>query len=768
VDVVQPVLFAVMVGLAGVWRSFGVEPAAVVGHSQGEVAAACVAGALSLPDAAKIIALRSKVMMAHSGGGAMMAVGLPAAELEQRLARLNGLVSIAAMNGPAAMTVGGEIAAIDELQAQLEADGVRFRRVRGATGAGHTAGVEVLRDELLAGLGELAPLATQTPFYSTVTASPQDTAELDAEYWYRNARHPVLFAPAISRMLRDGYSAFVECSPHPVFAGAIQDIADQAGTEVVTTGTLRRDDGGPGRFMLSAAELFVTGTPVDWTAAFTGQRDGQRDGQGAGQDGPQAAVQAGLPTYPFQRRRYWLAGAGAASRSGAAPSQAGAAPSQAGAAPGHGGAAPGHGGAAPGQVLPAMSPAPPGAGQASAAPWPADDQDGAAAPGPADDQDGPAALTARLAGLGAAGQDQLLLDLVRAQSAAVAGYPSGADIEPDSTFLELGFDSLSATRLRKGLEAATGLTLPAALAFDHPSPAALARGLRALLAGSGPGAAGQPADLLVRLYQQACADGRATDAMAMLEHAARLREAFDGSGPPDGVPDPLRLAEGSQAPALVCVTPYFVSVGAYQYARLAAPFRGRRPVWVLCHPGFAAGEPVPASMEALTRLHAQTALQCAAGAPIVLFGHSSGGWAAHAVAVGLEQAGSPAAGVIMADSFNWASRLNSGFFDLWMSQYARSQQAPGVTAEQLVAEGRYKRLFDEWDAPSITAPTVLLRPAQSLADALGSTSIGAPEHVAATIAVPGDHFTMLQEHAGATAAAIESWLESSVAPGPAS
>ncbi|MGW4880401.1 SDR family NAD(P)-dependent oxidoreductase [Streptomyces sp. NPDC004262] len=288
VDVVQPVSFAVMVSLAALWRSFGVEPDAVVGHSQGEIAAACVAGALSLRDAAKVSALRSAALGALSGAGGMMSVALPAADVEPRLARWAGRLSVAAVNGPSSVVLSGEPGALRELEAELTAEGARARLVA-VDYASHSAQVERIRTELLDRLAGLEPRDADIPFHSTVTGERLDTTALDAEYWYRNLRQTVHFEATIRELDRTGHRVFIETSPHPILTTAVQDTVEAAGSTAVVVGSLRRDQGGPARFLQSLAEAQVRGVPVDWTPAL-------------GTPGPRAD----LPTYAFQRRRYWL------------------------------------------------------------------------------------------------------------------------------------------------------------------------------------------------------------------------------------------------------------------------------------------------------------------------------------------------------------------------------------------------------------------------------------------------------------------------------
>ncbi|MFE5393176.1 type I polyketide synthase [Streptomyces sp. NPDC056568] len=283
-DVIQPVLFATMVALAGLWREHGVEPEAVVGHSQGEIAAAHLAGALSLEDAARVVTHRSRLLSRVVGQGAVASVSLPAQEALARLERWGDALNIAAVNGVSSVSVAGDEAPLDAFLAELEAEGVRCRKLR-IKGAAHSAVVEPLREEALAVLAPVRPRASRIPFYSTVTGGLLDTTALDAEYWYRNMRQTVQFAPATRALLADGFGVFVECSPHPALAGAVQETAEDAGaSDPVLLASLRREEGGLERFSVSLAEAFVRGVSPSWASG------------GSAVD---------LPTYPFQRDRYW-------------------------------------------------------------------------------------------------------------------------------------------------------------------------------------------------------------------------------------------------------------------------------------------------------------------------------------------------------------------------------------------------------------------------------------------------------------------------------
>ncbi|MEU9095818.1 type I polyketide synthase, partial [Streptomyces sp. NPDC048428] len=291
VDVVQPVLWAVMVSLAALWRACGVEPAAVVGHSQGEIAAACVAGALSLEDGARVVALRSKIIRQDlAGRGGMMSVALPSADAESAMRGWGDRLQIAVVNSPASTVVCGETEALDELYTHLEAQGVQARRIP-VDYASHSVFVEEIRERLLAEIAEVTPRPSTTTFYSTVTGGPLDTTALDAGYWYENLRRTVRFEDTTRAMLDDGFTLFVEASPHPGLFIAIGETVAATSSGATAVGSLRRHSGDPARFALSLAEAYVHGAPVDWSLFHDDAA-------------PTARVE--LPTYAFQRERYWV------------------------------------------------------------------------------------------------------------------------------------------------------------------------------------------------------------------------------------------------------------------------------------------------------------------------------------------------------------------------------------------------------------------------------------------------------------------------------
>ncbi|HEV2636980.1 MAG TPA: type I polyketide synthase [Actinocrinis sp.] len=301
VDVLQPVLFSVLVSLAAVWQAHGIEPAAVVGHSQGEIAAAHVAGILSLADAAAIVSARSRALATVTGGGAMATVLLSGEDAQKQLADYGDRLSIAAVNSPSVVVLAGTASAMDELL--NEADGLMAFRAP-IDYAPHSTLVDPVRENVIAALADVTPTAGSIPMLSTVDAAWVEPAALDAEYWYRNLRHTVRFHEAVQILFDAGYRTFLEVSPHPTLTFNMADSATAAGVEGLTVlETLRRDEGDTGRLLTALGQAFVAGLPVDWRPTFE----------------PVGARRVQLPTYGFQRQRYWLE----ANKAGADPAAIG-------------------------------------------------------------------------------------------------------------------------------------------------------------------------------------------------------------------------------------------------------------------------------------------------------------------------------------------------------------------------------------------------------------------------------------------------------------
>ena len=288
IDVVQPVLFALEVALASLWRSWGVTPDAVVGHSMGEVAAAHVAGALSLPDAVSIICRRSRLLRRISGQGEMAVVELSLGEAEAALVGYEARLGVAVSNSPRSTVLSGEPAALGEVLAALEAKGVFCRRVK-VDVASHSPQVDPLRDELLSALSALQPQKTMVPMCSTVTGAFVAGQSLVADYWADNVRRPVRFADVVHTLLKNGHGLFVEMSPHPILTTSVEELRRAEERDGVTVGSLRRGQPERATMLEALGALWALGHPVAWD-----------------QLSPAGSQRVPLPTYPWQQERYWL------------------------------------------------------------------------------------------------------------------------------------------------------------------------------------------------------------------------------------------------------------------------------------------------------------------------------------------------------------------------------------------------------------------------------------------------------------------------------
>ncbi|WP_027501588.1 type I polyketide synthase [Rhodococcus sp. UNC363MFTsu5.1] len=268
IEKIQPTIFAVQVALAAAWRSRGVEPAAVIGHSLGETAASVVAGALTLDDGVKVICRRSQLVTRIAGGGAMATIELPHQEVSAELVAA-GIedVTVAVIVSPGSTVVAGDPARLDELVAGWEARDLHARKIA-VDYASHSPHVDSILDDLAEQLEDLAPAAATVPVYSTVLEDPKKPASFDAVYWVNNLRRPVRFADAVTAAVRDGHRVFVELSPHPLLTYAISETAKSIGRATTAMGTLRRDGDQSTGLLPQLSDLHSSGVPIDWERAY--------------------------------------------------------------------------------------------------------------------------------------------------------------------------------------------------------------------------------------------------------------------------------------------------------------------------------------------------------------------------------------------------------------------------------------------------------------------------------------------------------------------
>ncbi|NKZ02026.1 type I polyketide synthase [Nocardiopsis alborubida] len=404
----QAGVFAVEVAVVRLLESLGVVPDHVVGHSIGELAAAHVAGVFTLEDAAALVAARGALMQDLPEGGAMVAVQAEEREARQAVARSGGQVSVAAVNAPDSVVLSGEETAVAALADHFAGQGRRTKRLT-VSRAFHSP----LMDPILGAFARAAERVSYRrpvlPLVSNLTGTRAGEEVREHGYWVRHVREAVRFADGVAHLHKAGVTEFVEVGPGGVLSTMVQSClgGDRSARVTALLGGERDESHG---FSEGLAALHARGAHVDWSAYLP--------------PGPAAA----LPTYPFQRERYWM------------NSPVG------------------------GRVVVETGAGAPAAGG------------------------GPASVArADLAALGEDERAEALLDLVRQESAALLGHASPRDVPSDQGFLEMGLDSLGAVRLGARLSAATGLEVSATTVFDHPEPRVLAAHLSEELAPEGAG-----------------------------------------------------------------------------------------------------------------------------------------------------------------------------------------------------------------------------------------------------------------------------------------
>ena len=284
----QPAIFAIQVALARLLESWGVRPAAVIGHSAGEIAAAHIAGILSLSEAARVVVMRGRLMQAATGKGKMAAVRLPAAAVADEVSRCAGLVSIAAINSPQSTVVSGQGEQVDALLAGWSARGIGSVPLP-VNYAFHSTQMQPFEEELACSLGNVETSAGDIEIFSTVLGRVASGSEFDAAYWGRNVRHTVQFAAAVGRAIGKGHDTFVEIAAHPVLQSSIGECLAARGVAAAGVPTLRRGQPERAALMASLGDLHTAGWAVSWQAVYR-----------------EPAPPVALPAYPYQRQYYWL------------------------------------------------------------------------------------------------------------------------------------------------------------------------------------------------------------------------------------------------------------------------------------------------------------------------------------------------------------------------------------------------------------------------------------------------------------------------------
>jgi acyl transferase domain-containing protein/thioesterase domain-containing protein/acyl carrier protein len=283
----QPAIFALQVALADLWRSWGVQPAAVVGHSVGEAAAAHVAGILTLREAASVIFHRGRCMNSAPDSGRMLAASLDAKHAGEIAANFPREVTVAAFNSPNSVTFSGEVAPLEKIAKTLEARGV-FNRFLQVKYAFHSHQMDAVKDELLRALGRVETRPAQLKIYSTVTGRAAEPGDFNADYWWRNVREPVRFSTTISELIGQGHDLFLELSAHPALTLSVSETLAHQSVAGKVFFSLRRKEPEQATMLANLGALHVTGSPVDWKNIY-----------------PDVSSEISLPAYPWQREHHW-------------------------------------------------------------------------------------------------------------------------------------------------------------------------------------------------------------------------------------------------------------------------------------------------------------------------------------------------------------------------------------------------------------------------------------------------------------------------------
>ncbi|MFI8853426.1 type I polyketide synthase [Streptomyces sp. NPDC053499] len=736
----QPALFALEVALSRLVGSWGLTPDFVLGHSVGELSAAHVAGVLSLPDAAALVAARGRLMQGLPAGGAMLSVRAAEEEVRERLRGWDDRLAVAAVNGPRSVVVSGPADALGDWERECgwQERGVRTRRLT-VSHAFHSPLMRPVLGELTSAARTLDFRPPTVPLLSNVTGDMAEAATLAAPgYWARHAEQGVRFHDCVRRLERAGVTAYLELGPGGVLTGMARECL-RAPADAVLSASLgarrtgRDEESEPEALLAALAELHTHGADKGALAAYYA---------------PAARTvrrRVSLPTYAFQSRRYWVDGVG----TGAAAT-------------------------GPARTEPTTATAP------------------GSEPGPAARPDDPQPAsdvlhmvrtqTAHILGFEDAAdvaegrtfmeQGVDSLGAVRLQQRLVAAV--GLDL-PATLLADHPTPAALADRLQP---------LLATAAATAEGSGESSEGDTAERFGGNPGEDRAPAAVpasssgpYTELLRAAHAHGELADALPLLRTAARYRPRSAPGTRPASPHPPVLVSDGPATPAVICVPSFLAGSGPHQFARLGSGFGQRRRMAALTLPGFGGDgtepDPLPATWEAAVAALADSVVRTAQEAPAVLVGHSIGGVLAHAAAAALERAGHRVAGVVLIDTYEPEPGRQSEVFAWAMGRVLDLDQGRsgsgfgrlGIHDDTVLAMGGYLGLFDTWAADALHAPTLLLT-AGNPPDAPGS---GSWQHWRARtpsttrVPVPGDHFSLLDEDVHTTARTVEEWLRKETA-----
>ncbi|MEU6609209.1 SDR family NAD(P)-dependent oxidoreductase [Streptomyces shenzhenensis] len=716
----QAGLFALEVSLYRLLESWGVRPDFVAGHSIGEVGAAHVAGVLSTEDAATLVAARGRLMQALPEGGSMSAVEATEQEGLEAIAGHEDSVTIAAVNGPTSVVLSGDRDRVRQIAEGFRARGRAVKHLP-ISHAAHSPHIEPMLQEFLDHIDGLSFSQPVIPLVSTLTGALATEEIATPSYWARQVRHAVRFHNAVQTLESSGATAFLELGPDGVLTAQARE---STGDQHVFAAALRRDRGETTALLTALATAHAWGAAIDWDAVLPGNH----------------SRPAGLPLYPFQRRRSWpTATVGATRRQPPLDEQ---------------------------REERIVSPAEPepAATEAEQAP----------------------ALS--LTDLAPGERMDAVVALVRDHTSIVLGYEDDTEISEQHSFTELGLTSLTATELRARLAEDTGVPLTGPVLFEHNTPRLLARHIEALMESGKRMESGNPAtdtDIplpdtpsrpvdqpshsgspdITALFETAVEQGRALDGCDLLVQTAQLRMSLATGSEKKTPPPPVWFSRSSDGPPLVCLDTFAPLVGGMGYSGFAARFRGTNDVFVIQQPGFRPDEQLPSSVEELTELLAEAVAEHTDPSECILVGYSSGAWLATAVTHYFEEQGNAPLGMIGIDnscpqSMDWSlmPSIIQGMLEHW-NEYTNRTYA-GYTGF-----GWYLKLLLDWTPPRPTSPSLFLRaqePYPHMSPELQkiyNTYWDEPWPNRTITDIPGNHFTIAGEYADEASAAIAAWLE---------
>ncbi|NQE66883.1 Mycosubtilin synthase subunit A [Nocardia gamkensis] len=708
----QSGLFAIEVALFRLLESWGVCPDFVMGHSVGELSAAHVAGVLGLEDACVLVAARGRLMQALPGGGVMVALQGSEAEAAALLAGCAGRVSIAAVNGPSSVVISGEHDAVTPLVHRWEAQGGKAKRLRVGHGF-HSVCMDPMLGEFEQVAQGLSFAAPRIAVVSNVTGLQATVEELCSPgYWVRHVRETVRFLDGVRWLQDRGVRRFVEVGPDATLTTLGQGCVSGDGATVFVA-TQGGDRPQVAALLEGVGRAFVAGVDVRWDAVVTGGRRVQ------------------LPTYAFDRQRFWLdtpVSAGDVSAAGLGVT-------------GHRGPGVGSELSVTEAVVPPLS----------------------------------------LEGLSDLEAEALVVELVVTQAAIVLGHGDGGMIEATRAFTDLGFTSMTGVELRNRLSAATGLRIPLSAIFDHPTPHTLGQHIRAAtltnLYSPLSSEAAAPvstsadetlerrmdspdADTIISLFRRSHELGKIDDGMNLLLAASRLRPMFDD---PDleVAPGLIRLKNGSQRFRVICIPTVTALSSVFEYTRFVEAFDGDGEVVVLPPPGFQDGERLPATADAIVRLLAKVVQRTSDGSPYFMVGYSSGGYLASSVADCLEQRGLAPAGTVLIDTHAPNGQTMTKLREAVVARIIQNEHPlHAVGAVQLTAMSAYLDLFAGWRMAEGAGPLLIVESGSETRTAVELGNLGSSTEV-----VGSDHFGMMEEGAAHTASVVARWIENILAGG---